>query len=74
MFVSDLSHKSGLVNALLEASEELGLGVGDLNGATGSGFMETQVTSKNGGRYSADRLLSGIPNVKVFFHTQVTKV
>ncbi|XP_046660187.1 glucose dehydrogenase [FAD, quinone]-like [Homalodisca vitripennis] len=73
--VSDLQYASGLVQGLLGASRELGLGVGDLNGAAGGfGFMETQASCQNGARYSSDYMLSGRDNITILLHTHVTKV
>lgn len=72
--MSDLKHRSSLVEALLDAAEEMGLNVGDLNGATSTGFMEVQTTTHHGARHSADRLLHGKPNLKLVLYTRVTKV
>lgn len=75
MAVSDLEHTSGLVQGLLGAAEELGLAVGDLNGAEwGTGFMQAQATSNRGARHSADQILAGRSNVNIMLHTQVVKV
>ncbi|XP_054282802.1 glucose dehydrogenase [FAD, quinone]-like [Macrosteles quadrilineatus] len=75
--VSDLLHTSGMMDGLLGAGEELGYKIGDLNsGETRfkGGFMATQSTTKDGSRFSADKLLIGRNNVKILPYTQVTKV
>lgn len=73
--VSDLRFTSSMATCLIDASIELGLSHQDLNGVgKGEGFMETQVTSENGYRWSTDIFLENKKNIRILTHAFVEKV
>lgn len=67
-----------LSHAILQAGLELGYPIRDLNGASHTGFMIAQTTSRNGSRLSTAkayiRPAKSRPNLHVLLNTTVTRV
>lgn len=76
--VSRFPYSPPISKAILQAAEELGYKIQDLNGANNTGFMIAQTTSKNGIRYSSARAFlrpaSSRPNLHVILNATATKV
>ncbi|XP_034232426.1 glucose dehydrogenase [FAD, quinone]-like [Thrips palmi] len=75
--VSDIPMTTDLSKAVLNAAEELGYFVGDLNTMTQTGFMEVQTTTFNGSRFAADSAFlytKKLPNLHIRTNSHVSRV
>ncbi|XP_003705938.2 alcohol dehydrogenase [acceptor] [Megachile rotundata] len=76
MHISDLQWHTDVANAILEGLKELHQDIGNINHDLKNGFMKAQIFSKNGKRWSTDKLLYKDFKDKLFIrtHAYVEKV
>lgn len=76
--VTQFPYHPPLADAVLQAAEELGQRVGDLNGDVHTGFSIAQTTSSKGVRYSTARAflrpVKQRPNLHILLNTTVARV